>query len=80
MSDAEDGAQIIEVTSGSPAEEAGLEPGDVVVQIEGEAIESSDDLRTAVAEREPGEQLELRVRSDGDERTVRVELGKRPTG
>jgi putative serine protease PepD len=80
MTDADEGAQIIEVSPGSPADDAGLEPGDVVVAIEGEAIESSDDLRRAVAEREPGEQLELRVRSDGDERDVDVELGTRPTG
>ena len=80
MTDADDGAQIIEVSSGSPAAEAGLEPGDVVVEVNGEAIGSSDDLRTAVAEREPGEQLELRVRSNGNERTVQVELGTRPTG
>ena len=80
MTDADDGAQIIEVSSGSPAAEAGLEPGDVVVEVNGEAIGSSDDLRTAVADREPGEQLELRVRSDGNERTVQVELGTRPTG
>jgi putative serine protease PepD len=80
MTDAEDGAQIVEVSSGSPAAEAGLEPGDVVLEVNGEAIGSSDDLRTAVAEREPGEQLELRVRSNGNERTVDVELGTRPTG
>lgn len=80
QTDADDGAQIIEVSSGSPAAEAGLEPGDVVVEVNGEAIGSSDALRTAVADREPGEQLELRVRSDGNERTVQVELGTRPTG
>ncbi len=80
MTDADEGAQIIEVTSGSPAARAGLEPGDVVVEIAGEAIGSADDLRSAVADREPGEQLELRVRSNGDERAVTVELGTRPTG
>jgi putative serine protease PepD len=80
MTDVDEGAQIIEVTSGSPAARAGLEPGDVVVEIAGEAVESADDLRSAVAEREPGEQLELRVRSNGDERAVNVELGTRPTG
>jgi putative serine protease PepD len=80
MSDGDDGVQIIEVSEGSPADEAGLEPGDVVVEVAGEAVESAEDLRRAVADREPGEQLELRVRSNGDERAVTVELGTRPTG
>ncbi len=79
MSDGDGGAVIVEVRPDSPAEAAGLVPGDVVYEVEGEAVESADELRTAVADREPGEQLELRVRSNGDEREVTVELGTRPT-
>jgi putative serine protease PepD len=79
LSDADNGAALAEVTDGSPAADAGLEPGDVVVEVEGEAIDSGDELRRAVAEREPGDELELTVRgSDGETRDVTVELGTRP--
>ena len=47
LSDADNGAALAEVTDGSPADDAGLEPGDVVVEVEGEAIDSGDELRRA---------------------------------
>ena len=51
----------------------------MVVEVEGEAIDSGDELRRAVAEREPGDELELTVRgSDGETRDVTVTLGTRP--
>ncbi len=79
LSDADNGAALVEVTDGSPAEDAGLEPGDVVVEVEGEAIDSGDELRRAVAEHQPGDELELTVRgSDGETRDVTVTLGTRP--
>ena len=79
MSDADQGAQIVEVVDGSPADEAGLQVGDVVTEVGGDEIDSSDDLRRAVAEAQPGDELELHVTADGDERDVTVELGTRPT-
>jgi putative serine protease PepD len=81
LSDAEsgDGARIVDVVDGAPADEAGLEAGDVVVSAGGEAVDSGDDLRRAVSERDPGDELELEVRRDGDTETVTVELGRRPT-
>ena len=47
LSDADNGAALAEVTDGSPADDAGLEPGDVVVEVEGEVIDSGDELRRA---------------------------------
>jgi putative serine protease PepD len=80
LGDAEDGgAQIGAVRSGSPADDAGLRAGDVVVKADGEDVEDGDDLRRAVAEREPGDELELEVRRDGDTETLTVTLGTRPT-
>jgi putative serine protease PepD len=80
LGDAEDGgAQIGAVRSGSPADDAGLRAGDVVVKADGEDVEDGEDLRRAVAEREPGDELELEVRRDGDTETLTVTLGTRPT-
>jgi putative serine protease PepD len=81
LSDAEsgDGARIVDVVDGAPADEAGLRAGDVVVSAGGEAVDSGDDLRRAVTEHDPGDTLELEVRRDGGTETITVELGTRPS-
>jgi putative serine protease PepD len=78
LAETDDGAQIAAVTDGSPADRAGLRQGDVITEVEGEAA-SADDVRRAVAEREPGDEIELTVRRDGGTETVTATLGKRPT-
>jgi S1-C subfamily serine protease len=78
LAEADNGAQIAAVTDGSPADRAGLRQGDVITEVEGEPA-SADDVRRAVAEREPGDKLELTVRRDGGTETVTATLGKRPT-
>ena len=78
LGEADNGAQVAGVTEGSPADRAGLQPGDVVTEVEGEPA-TADDVRRAVAEREPGDELELTVRRDGGTETITATLGKRPT-
>ncbi|MBD0338782.1 MAG: trypsin-like peptidase domain-containing protein [Thermoleophilia bacterium] len=78
IEDAESGARLVEVRSGSPAAEAGLRQGDVVTEIDGEPVESSDDLRRAVERHKPGDELELAYERDGESATVTVTLGSRP--
>jgi putative serine protease PepD len=78
IEDADNGARLVEVVSGSPAAEAGLRQGDVVTGVAGSEIGSADDLREAVAERKPGDSLDLTVERDGETRTVTVKLGTRP--
>ncbi|WP_081416302.1 S1C family serine protease [Gryllotalpicola ginsengisoli] len=51
------GAQIAGVVSGGPAAAAGLEAGDVITALDGQAISSSDDLTAALAEHEPGDRV-----------------------
>jgi S1-C subfamily serine protease len=79
LSDADNGAQVVEVTSGSPADDAGLQQGDVITEVDGDEIASGDDLRRAVAAAEPGDKLELTVQRNGETKTVTATLGKRPT-
>ncbi len=68
------GALITEVIGGSPAEEAGLRRGDVVVALDGEVVRSFEDLRVRVAERSPGERVVLKVLRDSEEMEVVVTL------
>ena len=73
------GARVTSVRTGTPAASAGLEEGDVVVALDGRTIGTADALRSAVAGKQPGEQLELTIVRDGERRTVTAELAERPS-
>ena len=76
--DADAGAVVVNVTEGSPAEEAGIENGDVIVEIAGDAIEATGDVPEAIRRHRPGDEIEV-VLLRGDERTtVRATLVARP--
>ena len=60
------GVVVIEVVTGSPAEEAGLRVGDVIVSIDAEPMYDIRELSAAVKLRRPGETVELTVARDGD--------------
>ena len=72
------GARLAEVVPGGPAADAGLKQGDVVTEVDGNSIESADDLRLAVENHKPGDSLQLTVKRDGDTKSITVELGTRP--
>ena len=76
---AEGGATLAEVRAGTPAAEAGLQSGDVVTELEGESVDSADELRRLVAAKSPGDSIELTIERDGDTQTVEVTLGTRPS-
>jgi putative serine protease PepD len=73
------GAQVGEVTSGSPAAHAGLKTGDVVTTFDGQAIESADDLTAAVLAKQPGDVVKVTVERNGSTKTFTVTLGTRPS-
>ena len=72
------GAAITDVTDASPAEKAGLKPGDVVTGVDGRPVNDNNDLSRYIASKAPGETVRLQVVRDGDERTVSVTLGTFP--
>jgi len=74
------GAIVQRVFEDSPASAAGLEEGDVVTAIDGEAVESPQSLADAVAEREPGDRITLTVyqRDSEEEREIEVTLAEHP--
>jgi putative serine protease PepD len=78
MTETDEGVTLAEVRPDSPAASAELQVGDVVKEAGGQSIETADELGDAVAEREPGDDLELVVERDGEEETVTVTLGERP--
>jgi len=73
------GVVVVEVYPLSPAESAGLKRGDIIVAIDGKAITSMEELRTAVRTHRFGEQVRLRLmRGDGSTEEVKVTVGARP--
>ncbi len=71
-----DGAEVSKIVDGSPAQEAGLEAGDLVVAIDGERVTDGITLIVSIRSHQPGEDVELTVRRDGgDQQVVVVSLG-----
>ncbi|HZD03902.1 MAG TPA: PDZ domain-containing protein, partial [Longimicrobiales bacterium] len=72
------GAVVQQVTQGSPADEAGIEPQDVIVAVEGESVGYANQLQQRVAEFHPGDEVTVTVYRDGRRRDFDVRLGEAP--
>jgi putative serine protease PepD len=72
------GAAIQAVLPDGPAEREGLLAGDVIVGIDGRAVDEPEDVSDAVSAHRPGDEIEVEVVRDGDRRTITVELDTRP--
>ena len=69
------GALIAQVGKDSPAENAGLTSGDIIVSFDGHAVETSADLPHIVGLIAPGTSVEAVIMRDGKERSIDVEVG-----
>lgn len=63
--------QVIEVLSESPAEQAGLEAGDVILSIDDNEFNKEEDIQTYVAEH-TGEELNYKIERWGEEKTYKI--------
>lgn len=70
----ETGAEIKAVMPGSPAEQAGLEKEDVILEYQGNRVEGAAQLTRLVRETPPGRTVTLKVSRAGETRTVRVKV------
>ena len=77
---AEYGVVIIETMSNSPATSAGLEPGDVIISIDGDKIESMSDLKRNLYEYKDGDSAKITIMRNGNEQTVNMTLKTKPAG
>ncbi len=73
-----EGALVNEVVADSPAGEAGLEGGDVILKFNGQVIHNVDNLRNRVAMTRPGTEAEVEVSRNGKIRTFVVKLRELP--
>jgi serine protease Do len=73
------GALVQDITSGSPADRAGLRPYDVITSLDDRAIANDDQLIREISARPPGSAAHLRLVRDGHDQTLIVKLAERPT-
>src|SRR3989338_876025 len=72
------GALICDVTPNSPAERAGVQRGDVVVELEGREIRDVNHLRNTVAQTPVGKVIKVKVLRDGKPVELSVTIGEQP--
>lgn len=72
------GVYVAKVYEGDPADKAGIKAGDVIFMINDKEISSSRDLTLTIGNLSVGEIIQAKLMREGKEKTVKVELGKRP--
>ncbi len=71
-----EGAVVTQVAPGSPAAVSGIEPGDVVVELDGRPIRGSSDLRNQVGLVPIGQEVQLKIVRNGRDVTLRTRVGE----
>jgi serine protease Do len=72
-----EGIKIERVGRESPAEEAGMKAGDVLLELNGNALSDRDQLRELLGEMAPRDQVSFQMLRDGERRTITLRLGHR---
>jgi serine protease Do len=72
------GVGIGYVQSGSPADQAGIQPGDVVLKADGQAFSDSKALQKYIGSKKPGDTIRLQLWSQGYKKETAVKLIERP--
>jgi Do/DeqQ family serine protease len=75
---AQGGVVVVNLYVGSPAQRAGLKPGDVLTAIDGTAVRSAQEAIARIANRKPGETLALRGMRGSESFELKVTVGERP--
>jgi putative serine protease PepD len=72
------GATVGQITSGGPADSAGLKAGDIVTALGGTKVRNSSDLVAAIADHRPGDQVKVTVRRGSSTLQRTITLGTQP--
>lgn len=73
-----EGVIIVDITKNSPAEDAGLEPADVIVDVDGKKVRSTQDIFDVIETEDlrPGDKVKMKVFRNGNYQTIKMKLGK----
>jgi len=72
------GVLIAGVQRGSPAEHAGIKPGDIVLAVNGKQVNDPDSMRSLIVAVAPGRQVRIKLKRGKREMELAVHVGKRP--
>lgn len=73
------GALVSDVSSGSPADKAGIKRGDIILEINRHKIDNTEELPRVVATTRPGTDVKIKALRDGSEKDFSVKLGVLPS-
>ncbi|MFQ5904440.1 MAG: S1C family serine protease, partial [Candidatus Binatia bacterium] len=71
---------VTEVSENSPAAEAGIKPGDVILELNGKPLPKGQGLPSLVADIPPGQRITLKIAREKSERDITVRIGELPGG
>jgi hypothetical protein len=81
LSDQEgEGVTITGIKEESPAQKAGLQEGDRILEMDGQKIQRSRDIRRVMRNLEPGDTVQIRIMRGSQEKTLKATLAKPPEG
>jgi len=72
------GVLVGDVSPKGPAQTSGVERGDIILDLNGKAINDSNELRNTIAMMQPGETATLKISRNGSARDIKVKLGELP--
>jgi len=72
------GVAVAQVVQGGPADEAGLQPGDVIQKVNGQNVTTNDEVVKAIKDTKPGSTINLEVWSAGVKKLVSIKVQERP--
>lgn len=73
----QEGLLVKEVQEDSGASEAGMKSGDLILEMEGLEVKSMEDLQELLGSKEPGDKIQIRLRREGEDMELEVELKRR---
>jgi putative serine protease PepD len=73
-----DGAAVVSVVSGGPADKAGIRPGDVITKVDGKTVQDPNAISAAVAAKRPGDKVTVELERSFGTQDVNATLGTRP--
>jgi S1-C subfamily serine protease len=72
------GALVERAVVGGPAQNAGVQVGDVISRVDSRPIGSSKEVSPAIENKRPGDEVDVEVQRGGTSKTLHVTLGTRP--
>ncbi len=72
------GALVTDVVEDSPADQAGIQPGDFIIAVDGVRVDAENTLSELIRKYEPGDRISVELWSRGRQRTAAVRLAEHP--